>query len=166
MSFSESYPNSVVHFDHRRCALLIDFGHKHLSVPAIERSMIAALSTGVEHQILAHRRVPSKPVIEIDPCSRSIEENVPFEYVRARLCLEPHRGLLLPNPNFVHIILNQIDFAWLISARSVIAHSPFVREWRRRVGVIRVFGVTPRTHHIVAVEHHLIAKNSHFAQTD
>ena len=86
-------------------------GNVRLPIPAVPRSMIAGLATGVQQQVGVHAPPPPPPppmpVIRIDHRTRSVEENVASYNCPSGDVLKPDGRLLLEQPELSRDVANE-----------------------------------------------------------
>ena len=97
-------------------------------------------------------------VVEVNPSSRHVEEDVAFDEVLARLGLEPRRRLLLEVAELVDEILRRDRAAWLLAIRSVDAGLVLRQDVVVRRAAERG-GVAPRGDDAVTDPHELVPRD-------
>ena len=85
--------------------------------------MVSRLATCVQNQIVVKVGATTKSIVEIHTSSWTIEMNISFDRVHARLGLKVKRRLLLPNSDFSYKVVDDLIVAGVIAVGAVPAHS-------------------------------------------
>ena len=77
--------------------------------------MVLGLAHHVHQQVLSNLITATEPVVEVQPCTWAVEEDVALDNRLRRNGLEPRTALFLPNSHTVYNVARDLDTARLVA---------------------------------------------------